>query len=344
MPHVRLWEVISDQQLEEIRSTSIDFEKRLEGWLEKDISALAPDLLVIGKQVRTDFGGAIDLLCLDRKGDTVIVELKKGKTPRDVTAQALDYASWVKDLSFERITEIAGERFGGSDSLSRAFREKFEQDMPEELNVSHRSLIVAETPDDSTERIVKYLSDLNVPVNLATVHHFKDKDGREILAQVYLIEPEVAEAKSRSTSKRRSTSSLTTLQTMAEKNGIGDLYRQIRDGVRGILSASPVAQSSVGYTVKIDGGGERSVLLVRTYDRGGLPFVVHATRFNKYMRVCREKLRSWLPENMVENDVRGWAGSSPEERENAIGLEGVFQNADEIDTFLKGLRTSRRRG
>ncbi len=341
MQRVRLWEVISDQQLEEIGSTSIDFESRLEGWLESDISVLDPDLLVIGKQVPTDFGGAIDLLCLDREGDTVIVELKRGKTPRDVTAQALDYASWVKNLSFKHLTEIADKHFGHPDSLSRAFRERFGQDLPEELNLNHRSLIVAAALDDSTERIVKYLFDLNVPINIATVHHFKDKCGREILARVYLIEPELAEAKSRSTSKRRSTPSLAVLQAMAEENGIGDLYKRIREGVRGILSASPVAQSSVGYTVKTDSGGERSVLLVRTDtgDKGGLQFVVHATRFDNHMGVGMEELRAWLPENTAERSVTNWVGSSPDEKENAIGLVGDFQNDEEIDNFLERLRT-----
>ena len=54
---------------------------------------LDPDLLVIGRQVPTGFGGTVDLLCLDPTGALVVVELKKGKTPREVTAQALDYAS-----------------------------------------------------------------------------------------------------------------------------------------------------------------------------------------------------------------------------------------------------------
>ena len=98
MQKVRLWEVISDRGLQEIPSNEINLEERLEGWLASDISALDPNLLVIGKQVRTDFGGVIDLLCLDSAGDTVVVELKKGRTPREVTAQALDYASWVREL------------------------------------------------------------------------------------------------------------------------------------------------------------------------------------------------------------------------------------------------------
>jgi RecB family endonuclease NucS len=41
-------------------------------------------------------GGRIDLLCINGDGDIVIVELKRDKTPREITAQALDYASWVQ--------------------------------------------------------------------------------------------------------------------------------------------------------------------------------------------------------------------------------------------------------
>ena len=51
------------------------------------------------------------LLCLDEVGDVVVVELKRDKTPREITAQALDYGSWVKDLSHERIATIAGDYF-----------------------------------------------------------------------------------------------------------------------------------------------------------------------------------------------------------------------------------------
>ena len=75
---------------------------------------------MIGRQVYTDFGKVMDLLCLDRVGDTVVVELKKGQTPRDTVAQALEYASWVKDLSHDRITEIADEYLSKVGSISLA--------------------------------------------------------------------------------------------------------------------------------------------------------------------------------------------------------------------------------
>ncbi len=87
---VRLWKVTSSDDLQDCPRSTLNLESRIETWIAKDISILAPDLLVIGEQVQTGYGGVIDLLCMDSKGDLVIVELKRAKTPREVTAQVLD--------------------------------------------------------------------------------------------------------------------------------------------------------------------------------------------------------------------------------------------------------------
>ena len=342
MQKIRLWEISPDQKLAELTSNQISLEERLEDWLASDISVLDPNLLVIGRQVDTDFGGTIDLLCLDSAGDTVVVELKKGKTPREVTAQALDYASWVKDLSVERLAGIADDYFRSPDSLVAQFQNNFGEDLPSELNLNHRSLVVAEEIDAGTERIVRYLSDMNVPVNVATVQHFRDKDGREILAQVYLIKPEVAEAKSKSASKRTPRKTLAELQTLADDNGIGELYRQVRDGVRGVLSAHALTPTDIGYATPIDGGGRRTVLIISaapSEEDGRLRFTVHATRFNSHLGVQLEELLAYLPGDTRDENVKGWVGSSPDEREKAIGLTGSFQSVGEVETFLAGLRS-----
>lgn len=99
---IRLWEVTAEKAVREIEDGGISLEVQLEEWLANDIAMLDPDLLVIGRQVRTDYGGQIDLLCIAADGALVVVELKRGKTPREVTAQALDYASWVQDLNANR--------------------------------------------------------------------------------------------------------------------------------------------------------------------------------------------------------------------------------------------------
>src|SRR5262245_50377565 len=101
---VRLWQVRANERLAPIPRARLDLEARLEEWLAADISILDEALLVIGRQVETDFGGLIDLLCVDGNGDLVIVELKRDKTPREITAQALDYASWVVNLTHDRVT------------------------------------------------------------------------------------------------------------------------------------------------------------------------------------------------------------------------------------------------
>ena len=144
---VKIWEIQDRNTLKEIEKSKLEMEERIEDWLEKDISIISTDLLVIGRQVETDFGGVIDLLCLDYNGDVVIIELKRHKTPREVTAQVLDYASWVKDLSNEKITEIANRYLGDKGPLEKAFKEKFGEELPEILNEHHKMIIVASEID-----------------------------------------------------------------------------------------------------------------------------------------------------------------------------------------------------
>ena len=197
---IRLWKVAEATAPIEIPNSEVGLEKRLEDWLERNIAMLDPGLLVVGRQVQTP-SGRIDLLCIDREGLIVVVELKKGQTRREVVAQALDYASWVKDLNTEKVEKIAKEcrKIESDGSLQQAFVEKFDEER-DDLCEGHRSIIVAEAIDDSTERIVRYLSELGVPINIARMHAFKDSSGQEMLAQVFLVEPEIARDRARSSS------------------------------------------------------------------------------------------------------------------------------------------------
>ena len=339
---IRLWEVTRDQTLAGVPSSEINLEEQLESWLESDISLLDEDLLVIGRQVETAFGGFIDLLCLDSAGDTVVIELKRHQTPRDVTAQVLDYASWVKDLSSGKIMELADKYFGEVDSLPTAFAERFGDELPSALNQQHRSLIVAATIDGNTERIVQYLADLDVPINVATVQHFVTEDGKEMLAQVYLVEPQPGMVVSRP-SKRVTTMYMTIngLQDLANAQGIGHLYGRLRAGVRRILSAQAYSET-VGYRMKLEDGRVRTVLLVNAVAEveNHLGFTLHASRFMDYWDVKMEEIQSWLPDDVQEQTVSAWVGSSPEERQYALGFSGYFRTEQEIDNFVQGLRNN----
>ena len=341
MQEIRLWEITPERKLTEIPARHSGLEDWLESWLTSDISVLDPDLMVIGKQVTTGYHGRLDLLCIERSGDLVVVEIKSGRTPREVTAQALDYASWVKDLAYDQIVNIADRYLGGSGTLQAAFRERFETELPEQLNQGHRSLVVADSMDASTVRIVRYLAGLGVPINVATVQHFQDESGRELLAQVYLIEPEEVRPGVRGSSARSSYRTVNELQALADVNGIGEIYLRLREGVRGIFTANGYSRT-VGYVRRLESGGVRTLMLVRAVsveDEMGMGFTAHATRFERIMNVGMEDLMASLPENAIQCDVSGWSGSSLEEKESALGIEGHFHTVQEVDRFVEMLRT-----
>jgi len=108
-----------------ITFSSIDTESRLEETLCKDISILSPSLMLIGRQIPTAFGTFIDMLAMDSDGNLTVIELKRNRTPREVTAQVLDYASWVQHLSYNDIACIYVEKNGGK-AFESAFAEKFD--------------------------------------------------------------------------------------------------------------------------------------------------------------------------------------------------------------------------
>src|SRR5215213_3319317 len=72
-------------------------EARLEDLLAKDPTLVGEPLLLVGRQVPTAYGGFIDLLAVDAEGYLCVLELKRDRTPREVVAQLLDYASWLSD-------------------------------------------------------------------------------------------------------------------------------------------------------------------------------------------------------------------------------------------------------
>ena len=100
---MRIFSVGSDGDFTEYEELpfEVDHEESvLEAWLESNPDKILEDgrILIIGRQVRTDLGGFIDLLGVDREGNVVVVELKRDRTPRDVVAQALEYAAFAARL------------------------------------------------------------------------------------------------------------------------------------------------------------------------------------------------------------------------------------------------------
>lgn len=190
---------IDKNRLVESRRKSLDSEEKIEKWVADDLSLIGVDGFVIGRQVETDHGKRIDLLAMDEEGNLIVVELKRDRSPRDIVAQALDYASWVCRLTTNEVHKLALEKMDRP--LTDIYREKFDQSLPETLNAAHQMIVVASEVDEATRRIIEYLSEEHgVGINASFFNVF-ESDGHEWLTTAHLLDQE--EVKDRSVKKTR---------------------------------------------------------------------------------------------------------------------------------------------
>jgi hypothetical protein len=181
-----IWKVGDTPQKLAVRR--LPSEQLLEDMIVKAPEILSADWMLIGRQEVTTFGGRTDLLAIAPDASLVLIEIKRDRTPREIVAQALDYASWVKRLEADRIAQIY-QRFSGGGNLDAAFRERFGTDLDEDsLNASHQIVLVAAELDDSTERIITYLNDYDIAINVIFFQVF-EQAGELLLSRAWLIDP-----------------------------------------------------------------------------------------------------------------------------------------------------------
>jgi len=181
-----LWKVSTQPQ--PLAESSLASEMLLEEMIVAAPQLLSDEWMLIGRQVRTGLGGVIDLLAIAPDGSLVLIEIKRDRTPREVVAQALDYASWVEKLHAEDIAAIY-DRFAQGRSLAEDFFLRFRQALDEEsLNQSHQIIIVAGSLDDSSERIVAYLNERDIPINVLCFQVFTH-GTEQLLSRAWLLDP-----------------------------------------------------------------------------------------------------------------------------------------------------------
>ncbi len=184
--HHAIWQVGDNPQ--PLTISKLASEKLLQKMIIQDPSILSDQWMIIGEEVNTLDSGRIDLLAIAPDASLILIELKRDRTPREVVAQALDYASWVDDLTADRLSQIY-EKFSGGGNLGQAFKQRFNTELEEEsLNQSHQIIIVAAELDPSSERIVDYLSKYGISINVLFFRVFQHGD-EQFLSRAWLIDP-----------------------------------------------------------------------------------------------------------------------------------------------------------
>jgi len=182
----------SDNKTTFVRLTATSMQQRglleshMEQWLADNPTAVLPEdearVLVISQE--KPFENVTDVLAIDAQGNLVIIEVKRGQTPRDVIAQALEYASDVADWDYDRLNKTAIQYFEkrklNFTSLADAYSTTFGIPVAEfselQFNQQQRVFIVGESIEEKIERTARWLLKRGVSITCLSYTCFVSND------------------------------------------------------------------------------------------------------------------------------------------------------------------------
>ena len=191
---MRVFRIGSDDQFTEYKRLPFeaDHEERvLEKWLQDNPDGILEGdrVMIIGRQVQTDLGGYIDLLGVDHEGNTVVIELKRDRTPRKTIAQALEYAAFVNRLDGDQVEEIY-RSYLNDESLSLAddHRQHFELDEAEAVafNEDQRLVVVGQQVTPAIKQAASFLGSKGIRVTCVEFTFF-EADGSRLLSHETVV-------------------------------------------------------------------------------------------------------------------------------------------------------------
>ena len=182
-----LYKILEDGTTVEIQREEFSSESDIEDLLEKNPGVIlnGEPLLIIGRQVSTGYRSIIDLLGLTNSGNTVIIEIKKGTTPRDVITQIMEYGVWVQKLGYQQLNNIAQE-YKKIESLRKYFMEYYGElglmeNIIENVNSEQILIIVAKEIDEKIEDISRYLRENGIKLRCLKYSLFSGESGERYL-------------------------------------------------------------------------------------------------------------------------------------------------------------------
>lgn len=146
-------------------------------------------VLIIGRQVTTNLNTVIDLLGIDKSGDTVAVELKRGKTPRETVAQLLEYASFVENLDYSQLNEIYQD-YSGEESTLEDYHQQYFQNKSDgnvSFNKSTKLVIVAQEISKEIRQTALFLRKKGIDIYCMEFKYFEAKSGEKIISSDFVV-------------------------------------------------------------------------------------------------------------------------------------------------------------
>lgn len=185
-----LWELSRSGIAQVPRTTfqaqSITERGHLQAVLRDHIEVLDPDLFVLDEEFSNwdESARRIDLLCVDRAANLVVVELKRDDTGAHAELQAIRYAAMISSLTFEQTVRFHAsylERRGIADDAERRLLTFLDWPEPDEDLFGQDVRIVLAAADFSKEltSAVLWLRDRQIDIRCLRLvpHRFEAADG-----------------------------------------------------------------------------------------------------------------------------------------------------------------------
>ena len=211
----------------------------LENILTRSPNLLASNLALIGRQVPTE-GGPLDLLGVDEDGRLVVFELKRGILTRDAVAQVLDYVSDLAEMDSEQLGKLV-EDYSGRLGIEKIddFEDWYGERFPDSDGPSAqtpRATLVGLGVDDRARRVVNFLANTGVDIQLLTYHAFMNGGQLLLARQVETISPVIRQTPNRSPAPSKE-GNLQILREQANSLGVTDFLEEVTRFLKETLPA-----------------------------------------------------------------------------------------------------------
>lgn len=248
----------------------------LQNWIINEPTILGEELLIVAEE----FSGwdttaeRLDLLALDKQGNLVVIENKTDDSGKDVTWQALKYASYCAAFTKGDILQVFERRSkNAKEEISNFFDGKELEEL--ELNLSVRVILVAANFRNEVTSTVIFLREFGLDVSCVKISLYSD-NGRLYLGSERILPVKELEeyqvklaVKKREEKKEQKRHPLRekfweyALPILREKTGIYQNVSPKRDNW--LQGAS--GHSGVSYNVIAKYNGARAELYINTGDR-----------------------------------------------------------------------------
>jgi hypothetical protein len=314
--------LVEQNDIKRVPEAELEQEAKLEQRLVRTNGAKIGDVevLYVGRQGSPGEGGIFDILGVDKRGDTVVVELKRGRTPRKVVAQALEYAGEIRNVDYdyldERYREFLRDEQAYTDlsdipSLRQAHQEYFNLEEPlseREFNDDQRLVVVGTDFSDVVLNMADFLREHGIDVVAVEYSTYRDNgQGVELLTTDGVRRPLSKEP--------------TTTSSTSDKTDYSRLIRKVRDCV----------YSEVSNITRHEGPDEMSGQASRTLGFG--------SKHPNHPETVLYRFKPRIAEQGRATVSIGLYGSEEDEevaREKDRVREIIAAHADELEGFETG--------